>query len=70
MLIAVRGAKSQAKVTMKTEVTRAVISGPADSLARLRAIEPDLRAVGRLTGNLTWTETDQPVRVDVTLAAS
>ncbi|TDT34003.1 valine--tRNA ligase [Naumannella halotolerans] len=67
-LIAIRGAKSQAKVSMKTEVNTARISGPAASIARLRAVEADLRAVGRITGAVEFTETDGPITVDVELA--
>lgn len=69
-LIAIRGAKSQAKVSMKAEVSRAEVSGPPEALARLRPIEPDLRAVGRLTGELNWVVTDQPLAVTVDLAAT
>ena len=53
---------------MKTEVTRAAFSGPAPTIARLQAIEADLRAVGRIVGEVTWTESDSPLAVDVTLA--
>ncbi len=67
-LAAVRGAKSSAKVSMKTEVTRAAFSGPAPTLARLRSIEADLRAVGRLVDEVTWVESDAPLAVQVTLA--
>ncbi len=69
-LIAIRGAKSTAKVSMKAEVARAAFSGPAATIARLRQIEPDLRAVGRLTGEVSWTESDAPLTVDVELAAT
>ncbi|MCC2592583.1 valine--tRNA ligase [Tessaracoccus sp. OS52] len=68
-LIAIRGAKSNAKVSMKTEVSRAVFSGPADVISRLRPIEPDLRAVGRITGEVAWVESQEPLSVDVELAA-
>ena len=67
-LVAIRGAKSQAKVSMKTEVARAVFSGPVGSVTRLRAVEADLRDVGRLTGEVSWNEADGPVAVAVTLA--
>ena len=67
-LAAVRGAKSSAKVSMKTEVTRAAFEGPAATLGRLRSIEADLRAVGRVVGEVTWVETDSPLAVQVTLA--
>ena len=69
-LIAIRGAKSQAKVSMKTEVTAAAFAGPAGSIERLRDIEADLRAVGRLVGDVTWTLTDSPLTVEVTLIAA
>ncbi len=67
-LIAIRGAKSTAKVSMKAEVARAAFSGPAATIARLRQIEPDLRAVGRLVGDVTWTDSDTPLTADVELA--
>ncbi len=67
-LIAIRGAKSTAKVSMKAEVARAAFSGPAATIARLRQIEPDLRAVGRLVGDVTWTDSDAPLTADVELA--
>jgi len=67
-LIAIRGAKSTAKVSMKAEVARAAFSGPAAVVSRLRTIEPDLRAVGRLVGDVTWAEGDGPLTVAVDLA--
>jgi valyl-tRNA synthetase len=68
-LVEIRGAKSQAKVSMKTEVTAAHLSGPAQTLDRLRTVEADLRAVGRITGELTWRDADTPLSIDVTLSA-
>jgi valyl-tRNA synthetase len=67
-LIGIRGAKSQAKVSMKTEVSSVVFRGPAAALDRLRAIEGDLRSVGRLTGDLDWVATDGPMQVDAEIA--
>ena len=66
-LIAIRGAKSSAKVSMKTEVSRAAFSAPTTALDRLRSAETDLRAVGRITGEVVWSEADTPIAVDVTL---
>jgi len=68
VLIGIRGAKSSAKASMKTQVSRAVLTGPADVLDRLRLVEADLRAVGRITGDLLWTPDEGGLRVDVTLA--
>ncbi len=67
-LIEIRGAKSQAKVSMKTEIVGATVRGPAAALERLQAIEPDLRAVGRITAGLTYVEADGPLTIEVTLA--
>ncbi len=67
-LIALRGAKSNAKVSMKTEVTRAEFVGQADVLDRIKAFEADLRAVGRITGEVVWTVAEQPLSVAVELA--
>jgi valyl-tRNA synthetase len=69
-LAEIRGAKSKAKVSMKTEVSMAKVYGPAPALARLPLVESDLRAVGRMTGDLSWVEADGPIAVDVTLAAA
>ena len=69
-LAEIRGAKSKAKVSMKTEVSMAKVYGPAPALARLQLVESDLRAVGRMTGDLSWVEADGPIAVDVTLAAA
>ncbi len=66
-LIAIRGAKSNAKVSMKTEVSRAAFSGPADMLERLATIEADLRSVGKISGQVTWTAGEQPLAVEVDL---
>ncbi|MDU7361134.1 MAG: valine--tRNA ligase [Propionibacteriaceae bacterium] len=68
-LIVIRGAKSSAKVSMRTEVVKAAFSGPADVLERLRAIESDLRAVGRIVGDVSWTDGGDELAVDVELAA-
>ncbi|MCW2811768.1 MAG: tRNA synthetase valyl/leucyl anticodon-binding protein, partial [Friedmanniella sp.] len=70
VLVQLRGAKSQAKVSMKTEIEGVDISGTAAALAHLQAAEEDLRAVGRITGTITWTETDGPVQAVVALAAA
>ncbi len=67
-LIAIRGAKSTAKVSMKTEVSRAAFSGPVEVLERLKTIEADLRSVGRITGEVTWDVTSgTALSVDVEL---
>ena len=36
----------------------------------LQAVEPDLRAVGRIAGDVSWIETGGPISVDVTLVSA
>ena len=67
VLGAVRGAKSQAKVSMRTEVSTAQVRGPAEQLRLVREVEADLRSAGRVTGELHLTEGPE-LAVDVTLA--
>jgi len=62
----VRKAKSEAKVSMKADVASAVVHGPADSLARIEAIEGDLRAAGSIA-EVTYLPGGDTVTVDVTL---
>ena len=69
-LIQIRGAKTQARVSMKTEISLAKFYGTAGALTHLQAVEPDLRAVGRIAGAVSWIETDGPISVDVTLVSA
>lgn len=62
-LVGIRGVKSQAKASMKTPVTSATISGPAEAIGRLRGIEADLRAVGRITTPVAWVDEGAAVSV-------
>jgi valyl-tRNA synthetase len=66
-LVQIRGAKSQASMSMKTEISLAKFYGSAGALAHLQAVEKDLRAVGRITGEIMLVEADGPISVDVTL---
>jgi valyl-tRNA synthetase len=68
-LAGLRGAKSTAKVSMRTELTSATVSGPADQLALAERAAEDLRAAGKVTGPLTFTPTDAPtLTVDAEVA--
>ncbi|MDP4689351.1 MAG: valine--tRNA ligase [Candidatus Nanopelagicales bacterium] len=66
-LTAIRKAKSEAKVSMRADVTRVVIHGPADALNRLALIAGDLKAAGSIA-DLVFEESGDAIRVDVTLA--
>ena len=47
-LIGIRRAKTEAKASQKTPVTRMTIAAPAASVALLEVAEGDLKAVGRI----------------------
>jgi valyl-tRNA synthetase len=49
VIAAIRKAKSEAKVSMRTEVTSVQVAGPAALLDRVALAEGDLRAAGRTT---------------------
>ena len=66
---AVRKAKSEAKVGMRTEVSQILIAGPSATLDKLRAGEGDLRAAGRITGEVTYAEGEELAIRDVMLVA-
>ena len=60
VLTGVRGAKSQAKVKMRTALSSVTVSGPAEQLKAAERAADDLRAAGTITGDLTFTPTDAP----------
>ena len=70
VLMGIRGAKSTAKVSMKTEASAATVTGPQQSLDRLQPVLDDLRAVGRILAPITLRAGDAPLRVEATLVAS
>ena len=68
-LVGIRGAKSNAKVSMRTELSRAEVSGPAAALALAEKASADLKAAGKIVGELTFTPTDATViTVDAEIA--
>lgn len=67
-LIGLRGVKSNAKVSMKTEIVHARITAPEASIDRLRSVEADLRAVGRVSSPIEWIVDGDAVAVDANLA--
>lgn len=54
-LAGVRGAKSKAKVSMRAEVARVEVRGPQRLLDAVAAAEGDLRAAGKIVGDLVLT---------------
>jgi len=68
VLAGIRGAKSEAQVSMKTEVSKVEVTGPAARLRLAERAEPDLRAAGRITGEIVWHADDsETVKVVATL---
>ncbi len=69
-LAGIRGAKSTAKVSMRTELSRAVVAGPAHAVALAERAAADLKAAGKVVGDLTFTPTDAAdITVDAEIAA-
>ena len=66
-LSGIRKAKSEAKASMRAEVERAVIAGPAESLARIATVAGDLQAAGRIA-ELDLQPGGDAISVDATLA--
>ncbi|MAP64237.1 MAG: valine--tRNA ligase [Microbacterium sp.] len=65
-LIGIRRAKTEAKASQKTPVSRVVLGAPADRLAALRLAEGDLKAVGRIM-DLTYVEAADTAVVEIEL---
>jgi valyl-tRNA synthetase len=59
-LAGVRKAKSEAKVGMRAEVASVTLAGPADWADRVRLVEHDLRAAGRITGDPAYADGQAP----------
>ncbi len=70
-LAGLRGAKSQAKVSMRAELSRADVRGPAAQVALAQAAADDLRAAGKVAGELAFTPTgDAELTVRAEVAAA
>ena len=54
VLASLRGVKSEAQVSMKTPLVDVTFAGPTGHLEVVAAVEDDLRAVGRIVGELTY----------------
>ncbi|MFV0457736.1 MAG: valine--tRNA ligase [Actinomycetales bacterium] len=68
-LAGIRGVKSQAKVSQRTEVSTVTVAAPQASLPLVRLGEDDLRAAGRVTGSIDYREEGEEIRVvDVEIA--
>ncbi len=70
VLTGIRGAKSQAKVKMRTELSSVTVSGPEAALQLAEQASDDLRAAGNIVGNLTFAprESGEEITVDAQVA--
>jgi valyl-tRNA synthetase len=64
-LIGLRGAKSQAKVSMRHELTRVRISGPEALVRGAELAADDLRKTGKITGDLEFAVDDSATELSV-----
>jgi len=69
-LVGIRGAKSNAKVSMRAELARVEIRGPEAHVRAAELAADDLRKAGKITGDLVFTVAadDAPISVDAELA--
>ncbi|MEP6816428.1 MAG: class I tRNA ligase family protein, partial [Marmoricola sp.] len=69
-LTGIRGAKSQAKLSMRAELARVTITGPAAAVAAIEGARQDLRNAGKITGELDLVARadDATITVEVELA--
>ena len=58
VLTGIRGAKSQAKVKMRTELASVRVTGPTEAISLAEQASEDLRAAGNIVGELTFTAVD------------
>ncbi len=65
----IRGAKSTAKVSMRTELARATVSGAAAAVALAAQAADDLKAAGKIIGDLVFVAGDAAeISVDAEIA--
>jgi valyl-tRNA synthetase len=68
VLGAVRRAKSEARLPLRTPVARVVVRGTPERLAAVRAAEPDLRAAGRADAVEYQERADPPLDAEIILS--
>jgi valyl-tRNA synthetase len=65
-LVGIRGAKSAAKVSMRAELSRVEVAGPEAMVRSAELAAGDLRASGKITGDLVFTVDESATEITVT----
>ena len=65
-LMGLRGAKSNAKVSMRAELARAEVRGPEALVRAAEKAADDLRKTGKVTGDLVFTVDDAATELTAT----
>ena len=68
VLTGIRGAKSQAKVKMRAELSSVTVTGPAEAVELAEQAAEDLRAAGNVTGELVFRPGSGELTVDAKVA--
>ena len=64
-LIGIRGAKSAAKVSMRAQLSRVEVTGPEALVRAAEQAAGDLRATGKITGDLVFTVDESATEISV-----
>ena len=64
-LVGIRGAKSAAKVSMRAELSRVEVTGPEALVRAAELAAADLRATGKITGDLEFTVDESATEISV-----
>jgi len=64
-LTGIRGAKTAAKASMRAELSRVELIGPAATLAAIQKAVDDLRKAGRVVGEIVFTTTEDDAELTV-----
>ena len=68
ILLQLRKSKSEAKVSMKAEITKATISAPAEALAKAKLVAADLKTAGRVQSDFTYAQAMGQISLEIELA--
>jgi valyl-tRNA synthetase len=68
ILSQLRKSKSEAKVSMKAEITKAVINASVDDIAKAKLVAGDFSAAGRVQTDFVYVESAGSISLEIELA--